>query len=170
MHLDALSARQSQLCAWITIILQQWLVFNGIRRCTRADHPLGASSIILIYHPRALAHAGKKTIKVTFVKPGGEKVTVDAKIGDSMLEVAHANKIDVEGACGGETACSTCHIILKPDVYAKLPPASEAEEDMLDLASGLTKTSRLGCQVRSLNARLQHFFLWGTDDGNFGIL
>lgn len=92
--------------------------------------------------------AGKKTIKVVFVKPGGEKVTVDAKIGDSMLEVAHANKIDVEGACGGETACSTCHIILKPEVYSKLPPASEAEEDMLDLATGLTKTSRLGCQVR----------------------
>lgn len=99
--------------------------------------------------------AGKKTIKVVFVKPGGEKVTVDAKIGDSMLEVAHANKIDVEGACGGETACSTCHIILKPEVYSKLPPASEAEEDMLDLATGLTKTSRLGCQVRQHTSRLR---------------
>lgn len=54
------------------------------------------------------------------------------------------------GACGGETACSTCHIILAPDVYKKLPEATEEEEDMLDLAAGLTKTSRLGCQVRVL--------------------
>lgn len=52
------------------------------------------------------------------------------------------------GACGGETACSTCHIIVDPAFFSKLPKATDSEEDMLDLAAGLTKTSRLGCQVR----------------------
>ena len=84
---------------------------------------------------------------MTFIKPTGERVTVSAPIGDSLLEVAHANKIDVEGACGGETACSTCHVILTKPFFDKVPEPSEAEEDMLDLALGLTKTSRLGCQV-----------------------
>ena len=92
--------------------------------------------------------AGKaKDFGVTFVKPTGERVTVRAPLGDSMLEVAHANGIDIEGACGGETACSTCHVILDKAYFDKLPQASEEEEDMLDLAAGLTPTSRLGCQV-----------------------
>ena len=68
-------------------------------------------------------------------------------VGDSMLEIAHANKIDIEGACGGETACSTCHLYIEPSFFKKLPELSEAEEDMLDLAAGLKDNSRLGCQV-----------------------
>jgi ferredoxin len=84
---------------------------------------------------------------VTFVKPDGARVTVSAPIGDSMLEVAHANKIDIEGACGGETACSTCHIYIDEAFFKKLPEMAEAEEDMLDLAAGLKDNSRLGCQV-----------------------
>jgi ferredoxin len=64
-----------------------------------------------------------KDIGVTFVKPTGERVTVRAPIGDSMLEVAHANGIDIEGACGGETACSTCHVILDKSYFDKLPQA-----------------------------------------------
>ena len=44
-------------------------------------------------------------------------------------------------------ACSTCHLIVSEDWFKKLPDASEEEEDMLDLAYGLTKTSRLGCQI-----------------------
>jgi 2Fe-2S ferredoxin len=107
---------------------------------------------LLARPPHARAHrppppAAKPSIKVTFIKPTGERVTVSAPIGDSLLEVAHANKIDVEGACGGETACSTCHVILTKPFFDKVPEPSEAEEDMLDLALGLTKTSRLGCQV-----------------------
>ncbi len=81
------------------------------------------------------------------MKPDGVRVTVDAPIGDSMLEVAHANKIDIEGACGGETACSTCHIYIDASFFKKLPEMAEAEEDMLDLAAGLKDNSRLGCQV-----------------------
>ena len=76
-----------------------------------------------------------KDFGVTFVKPTGERISVRAPIGDSMLEVAHANGIDIEGACGGETACSTCHIILDKSFFDKLPQASEEEEVCLLLIS-----------------------------------
>ena len=65
----------------------------------------------------------------------------------SVLQAAHAGNIDVEGACEGSMACSTCHVIVDPDWILKLPPASTAEEDMLDLTYGVTRTSRLGCQI-----------------------
>lgn len=68
--------------------------------------------------------------------------------GKSLLEVAHENDIELEGACGGELACSTCHVVFTPELYGKLPEKKEEEEDMLDLAWGLTDTSRLGCQIK----------------------
>ena len=119
---------------------------------------LSAASPLLRRGARALATApaaaaAKKKpvgapIKVTFVKPDGSRVTVSAPLGDSMLEVAHANKIDIEGACGGETACSTCHVYVDAAFFSKLPEMAEAEEDMLDLAAGLKEgSSRLGCQI-----------------------
>mgnify|MGYP003341669118 CR=1 FL=1 len=74
---------------------------------------------------------------------------VDAPIGLSVLEIAHRNDIDLEGACEGSLACSTCHVIIDPEWYEALPDATEDEEDMLDLAFGLTRTSRLGCQIIS---------------------
>jgi 2Fe-2S ferredoxin len=85
--------------------------------------------------------------KMTFVLRDGTAKIVEAPIGLSVLEVAHRNSIDIEGACEGSLACSTCHVIVDQDWYDKLPPASEDEEDMLDLAFGLTRTSRLGCQI-----------------------
>ncbi len=85
--------------------------------------------------------------KLTFVSPDGSRKEVDAPLGLSVMEIAHRNGVDIEGACEGSLACSTCHVIVAPDWYAKLKPAEEAEEDMLDLAFGLTKTSRLGCQI-----------------------
>ena len=63
------------------------------------------------------------------------------------MEIAHKNKIDLEGACAGALACSTCHVIVEDDFFDQLDEASEDEEDMLDLAFGLTHTSRLGCQI-----------------------
>ncbi|GMF29618.1 unnamed protein product [Phytophthora fragariaefolia] len=72
---------------------------------------------------------------------------VDAKAGMSILDVAHANDIDLEGACESSMACSTCHVILEDPVFDQLEEACEDEEDMLDMAFGLTDTSRLGCQV-----------------------
>tara|TARA_B100000686_G_C16297585_1_gene716808 strand:- start:126 stop:449 length:324 start_codon:yes stop_codon:yes gene_type:complete len=77
----------------------------------------------------------------------GTERKVEAPVGDSVLEIAHANDIDIEGACEGCMACSTCHVIVDKNWYRKLPVASEDEEDILDLAFGLTRTSRLGCQI-----------------------
>jgi 2Fe-2S ferredoxin len=85
--------------------------------------------------------------KVHFIDIDGTKITVEAPVGLSLLEVAHKYNINLEGACEGSLACSTCHIVVDKEFYDKLPSASEEEEDMLDLAFGLTHTSRLGCQI-----------------------
>jgi len=85
--------------------------------------------------------------KMFFVYPDGTKKEVDAPVGLSVLEIAHRNGVPLEGACEGSLACSTCHIVVDKDDYERLPEASEDEEDMLDLAFGLTHTSRLGCQI-----------------------
>jgi 2Fe-2S ferredoxin len=84
---------------------------------------------------------------MTFIDRDGTPREVDAPIGQSVLEIAHNNDIDIEGACEGSLACSTCHVIVDADWYELLKDASEDEEDMLDLAFGLTQTSRLGCQI-----------------------
>ncbi len=85
--------------------------------------------------------------KVIFIERDGNRREVDAPLGLSVLEIAHKNGIDIEGACEGSLACSTCHVIVDPEWYDLLKDASEDEEDMLDLAFGLTATSRLGCQI-----------------------
>jgi 2Fe-2S ferredoxin len=85
--------------------------------------------------------------KMTFIERNGLPKEVEAPIGLSVLEVAHKHGIDIEGACEGSLACSTCHVIVDPSWAKKLPEATEDEEDMLDLAFGLEKTSRLGCQI-----------------------
>ncbi|CAL5081620.1 unnamed protein product [Urochloa decumbens] len=87
-------------------------------------------------------------ISVTFVDKDGEEKLVKVPIGMSMLEAAHENDIELEGACEGSLACSTCHVIVTDvNYYNKLEDPVDEENDMLDLAFGLTETSRLGCQV-----------------------
>ena len=85
--------------------------------------------------------------KLIFIERDGTQREVDAPLGASVLEVARRYDIDIEGACEGSLACSTCHVLVEPDWVGKLKAPSEDEEDMLDLAFGLTKTSRLGCQI-----------------------
>jgi len=85
-------------------------------------------------------------IKVIFIE-NDKEIEVEALVGLSVLEVAHNNNIDLEGACEGSLACATCHIILEENIYNTIEQPTEAEEDMLDLAFGLTHTSRLGCQI-----------------------
>ena len=85
--------------------------------------------------------------KMIFVQPDGTTQEVEAPNGVSVLEIAHKNEIDLEGACEGSLACSTCHVVVDENWFDKLSEATEDEEDMLDLAFGLTHTSRLGCQI-----------------------
>ncbi|XP_073963878.1 adrenodoxin-like [Choristoneura fumiferana] len=89
-------------------------------------------------------------VKVTFVLHDGKRIESEAKVGDTLLDVIVNNDLNIEGygACEGTLTCSTCHVILKQDDYDRLPEeASDEERDMLDLAYGLTDTSRLGCQI-----------------------
>ena len=72
---------------------------------------------------------------------------VEAQAGQRLLDVAWAAREPLEGACEGVMACSTCHVIVDPQDFAALPPASEEEEDLLDLAAHATRTSRLACQI-----------------------
>ncbi len=85
--------------------------------------------------------------KMVFIEKDGNRKEVDAPIGLSVMEIAHRHEVDIEGACDGSMACSTCHVIVEPTWWAKLEEPTEDEEDMLDLASRLTETSRLGCQI-----------------------
>lgn len=87
-----------------------------------------------------------ETVKIIFIEKGESK-QFEVPVGTTVLEAAHNNNIDLEGACEGSLACSTCHVIVDEKYYGKLDEASEDEEDMLDLAFGLTPTSRLGCQI-----------------------
>jgi ferredoxin len=86
--------------------------------------------------------------RVRFLRADGTlDKEVDADPGQRLLDVAWAAREPLEGACEGVMACSTCHVIVAADDFAKLPAASEEEEDLLDLASHATRTSRLACQI-----------------------
>ena len=87
-------------------------------------------------------------IKVHFNDSKGERIkTIEGNPGDDILSLAHEHDVDLEGACEGSIACSTCHVILSPEHYDVLEEPGDDENDMLDMAFGLTDTSRLGCQV-----------------------
>ena len=84
-----------------------------------------------------------------FVNSAGSRLaSIDAPAGATLLEAAQKAKLDVEGACGGQCACATCHMILPRNIYDQLPSPRDDELDMLDLAAELQSTSRLGCQVQ----------------------
>jgi ferredoxin len=85
---------------------------------------------------------------VRFLSPDGACAKeVDAPAGERLLDVGQAAGQPLEGTCEGQMACSTCHVIVDPEDFAKLPPASEEEDDLLDLAWGVLRTSRLACQI-----------------------
>ncbi len=85
--------------------------------------------------------------RMTFINRDGSRTEVEEPAGLSLIEIAHRHNVDIEAACEGSLACATCHVIVDPEWYQKLNTPSEDEEDMLDLAFGLTRTSRLGCQI-----------------------
>jgi ferredoxin len=85
---------------------------------------------------------------ITFISADGEQRSdVEGAPGLRLLEVAQADGQPLEGTCEGQMACSTCHVIVAAEDFAKLPRASEMEEDLLDLASHVTRHSRLACQI-----------------------
>ena len=85
---------------------------------------------------------------VRFLRPDGSlDREVDAPPGTNLLDLAQAEGQPLEGACEGAMACSTCHVIVAKEDFARLPPASEEEDDLLDLAAHVTRTSRLACQL-----------------------
>ncbi|EJW02180.1 hypothetical protein EDEG_03376 [Edhazardia aedis USNM 41457] len=85
--------------------------------------------------------------KIPFYFINKTKKLIYGHEGETVLTAAHKNKIDLEGACEGSLACSTCHVILDKNIYDKLNNISDREYDLLDQAYGLTSTSRLGCQI-----------------------
>jgi 2Fe-2S ferredoxin len=84
---------------------------------------------------------------VIFKLPDGTKTEVEVEVGKSVLQAAWDNNIDMEGACEGAMACSTCHVYLEESAFDQLPEPTEEEDDLLDLAWGVRPTSRLGCQI-----------------------
>lgn len=91
-------------------------------------------------------------ISVTFVDPRGQSVAATGEPGDSLLRVGQAAGLPLEGTCEGQMACSTCHVVVSPEWFDKLPVSSEEEEDMLDFAAGVRRTSRLSCQIELTEA------------------
>ena len=86
--------------------------------------------------------------RVRFISADGDSVReVDAPSGERLLDVAQEDGQPLEGTCEGQMACSTCHVIVAAEDFARLPPASEEEDDLLDLASHVTRHSRLACQI-----------------------
>ena len=86
-------------------------------------------------------------VRVTFVTDDGTRIEGEAAAGTRLLELAQAKGLPLEGTCEGQMACSTCHVVVAGDWFDKLEPASEDEEDMLDLAASVARTSRLACQI-----------------------
>ena len=86
--------------------------------------------------------------RVRFISADGrEEREVEAPVGERLLDVAQAEGQPLEGTCEGQMACSTCHVIVAAEDFDRLPPASEEEDDLLDLAAHVTRTSRLACQI-----------------------
>ncbi|XP_068786411.1 adrenodoxin, mitochondrial [Struthio camelus] len=113
----------------------------GSAAAVRAARPFGLSA-------RA-ALSSEDKITVHFINRDGDKLTAKGKVGDSLLDVVVDNNLDIDGfgACEGTLACSTCHLIFEDHIFKKLDAITDEEMDMLDLAYGLTETSRLGCQI-----------------------
>ncbi|KAK4058698.1 mitochondrial matrix iron-sulfur protein [Microbotryomycetes sp. JL221] len=118
------------------------------------SRPSQPSSHRLLSTTAPRSHGGKgrpaegKGITLHFKRSNGEIETVQANEGDDIVDVSWEYDLDIEAACEKSVACSTCHVILEEDVYDKLEEPSDDENDMLDLAFGLTDTSRLGCQIK----------------------
>ncbi|SCU78320.1 LANO_0A02718g1_1 [Lachancea nothofagi CBS 11611] len=109
---------------------------------------LGLSLTPVRFHGHVHKPKPGEELHVTFILKDGTQRKYEVCKGDSLLDIAQAHNLDMEGACGGSCACSTCHVIVDPEYYDALEEPDDDENDMLDLAYGLTETSRLGCQIK----------------------
>ncbi|XP_028357190.1 adrenodoxin, mitochondrial isoform X1 [Physeter macrocephalus] len=102
-----------------------------------------------LFEEQMRAYSSEDKITVHFINRDGETLTSKGKVGDTLLDVVVENNLDIDGfgACEGTLACSTCHLIFEQHIFEKLEAISDEENDMLDLAYGLTDRSRLGCQI-----------------------
>ncbi|XP_076781300.1 adrenodoxin, mitochondrial isoform X2 [Arvicanthis niloticus] len=119
----------------------QWTLSPRVRAEAGPGRPLSVSA-------RSRSSSEDK-VTVHFKNRDGETLTAKGKVGDSLLDVVIENSLDIDGfgACEGTLACSTCHLIFEDHIYEKLDAITDEENDMLDLAYGLTDRSRLGCQI-----------------------
>lgn len=86
-------------------------------------------------------------MKIRFLQHEAPEIVAEAAPGERLLHVGQRHGLPLEGTCEGDLACATCHVVVAAADFDRLPPASEEEEDMLDLAHGATRTSRLSCQI-----------------------
>eukprot|EP01103_Thecamoeba_quadrilineata_P016473 TRINITY_DN5517_c0_g1_i1.p1 TRINITY_DN5517_c0_g1~~TRINITY_DN5517_c0_g1_i1.p1 ORF type:complete len:171 (+),score=19.23 TRINITY_DN5517_c0_g1_i1:68-580(+) len=129
----------------------------GLLRASRTAHSVWRGSTLRNFHTSyPLAHgeyehkdpkSPDEVVNITYIDRNGKHNPIRGKVGDNVLYLAHRFGIDLEGACEASLACSTCHVIVDDEHFDLLEDPKEAEEDMLDLAPGLTTTSRLGCQI-----------------------
>ena len=85
--------------------------------------------------------------KLVVIEASGAHREIDAQAGLSVMEVLAEVGVAAFGECGGSLACGTCHVVVERGWFERLPPPSDAEEDMLDAVFNLTPTSRLCCQI-----------------------
>uniref|UniRef100_A0A8C3RKW0 Adrenal ferredoxin n=1 Tax=Chelydra serpentina TaxID=8475 RepID=A0A8C3RKW0_CHESE len=111
--------------------------------------PVFAYPLLIVNKDVLLFFSSEDKVTVHFINRDGDKLTAEGKVGDSLLDVVVDKNLDIDGfgACEGTLACSTCHLIFEDHIFEKLDAITDEEMDMLDLAYGLTETSRLGCQI-----------------------
>ncbi|XP_068121078.1 adrenodoxin, mitochondrial [Hyperolius riggenbachi] len=97
----------------------------------------------------ARLYSSEEKVTVKFINRDGDPIVAEGQVGQSLLDLVVEKKLDIDGfgACEGTLACSTCHLIFEDNIFEKLESVTDEEMDMLDLAYGLTDTSRLGCQI-----------------------
>ena len=87
--------------------------------------------------------------KITFIDFDGNQADIDAKTGDSLMDIAVVNDVSgIDADCGGACACATCHVYIDPQWQQIVGPAEELEAEMLDVAEEVKDNSRLSCQVK----------------------
>ncbi|KAF4628833.1 hypothetical protein G7Y89_g9318 [Cudoniella acicularis] len=115
---------------------------------TTSNPPRYFSASAVSLHGHVDPPKAGEELYVTFIDKEGDEHKIAVNKGDNLLTIAQAHDIEMEGACEGSCACSTCHVVVEDEeMFDKIPEATDDENDMLDLAFGLTETSRLGCQI-----------------------